>query len=497
MYYTMDRNVNVNIQSPMSILGDLQVAQQHPLIRQRFTYGTVQDVQINNSLSGNVSVSNAQCVLSVGSEGLSCVESTRQIFHTQGISLRFSGIFDITGIQECGVGNNQEGFFFASNSGTMGTLVRSGGQFHSVRLQITTSCTATNTCSVTLNSIVYLVPLVAGDPTSLCISKLSQMSYPGWRTVRSGNTIYFISLLCDDYSGVFAFSGGATGVLGSTSATPGIKPTEDFTGSLNWLFDQGDGTEDLPLIDFGLGNQYQITLNWSGYGYVLYSMKDPVSGRFLPLHYANFSNSVTNPIIRYNNTPFHYLVKSDGSNPSSMSLSDCELLSTGIPNMDNLNTHIFSTSQLLQSSNLTFGTNAHILTIQNAPIYQNTANRSEVHIKTISITTRCQVPSFLFITKNANLSDPGDPGVVYVAQSPQSCAVSYGGSGSGALTVSGGSVLFQTPFLAGDHSAIINLEPLNILLSPGDTLSVSTNLAANVTIHIFTYFATLTWSEMY
>lgn len=481
-----------SIQFFRNMIGDVQTT---TLLKHTFSYGLPLTLVPTTNLTGNVSVSNGLCSLSVGNVANSvCIlTSSKQMFESTHIASRFSGYFDPSGntVQLCGIGSTSEGFFFGSHgTGSVGIVTRSGGRSHIYKLQISSSCTVSGILTLTLDSVSYTIPLTTGDSTTSIISKIQALVFEGLRTVVSGNTIYFFSILCTTLDGTSTIDPGTTGVTTILNEYPGTPPNETFVASSDWNIDPVNDSEELPNIVFSKGNQFQILAHWNGYGNVVFSIQNPTTGKFLPVHYVNFTNTRTTPFLRYVNTPLYFQVSNNQQGlESSFQVLESSLIALDATKYQKED--LLSTSGLFKTPTFVYGSNAHVLSVQVAPVFHSVENKSQITIQTVAITTRTAEPVFLFLTKRATLSDPGDPGILF-QPIPSSCALSCTQSN---IMVSQGDVIFQTPFLVGDHSTIINVENLNITLTPAETLTVSTSLAVNTTIHNFSFFTTLTWKE--
>ncbi len=484
----MDRNVLVNIQRPADVFGDVRVVQSIPKMNLSFPYGL--DLK-QTRVYGNVYHGNSMCNLAVSnvSTMISVVESTLiETSPNTSLNCRFDAVFGNTGTQIVGIGGSDEGFFFGTHDHQFGVLCRTGGQPHVETLTITSPPTSSGNISVTLDSVQYDTT-VTGNSVVSVLSTLLNTEYTGWKTVQSGPSIYFTSLTSRAFSGTFSFDPSTTGIVGTmTTSLSGILPTDTWTYSPNWVWDQAAGNEDLPVIDLSMGQIYMIATHWDSFGYVVFSILDPESSRFIPVHYISYNNTMNIPIIQHDNIAIYCSV--DNYTTTESGVLNVASVSVQMPHTL---VKDYDANPLQTASNFVCGellqpnANTHILTIQTNPIYNGYYNKTKVALKTLSLTSRSLDNMIFTVYKNTVLANV----VAFSNVGSDSCVSQCTLSTS----TSGGTMVFQNPSLRGEHNAILDITGLGIFLDTGDSLSVTVQPMGNIYICDALLYSSLTWTE--
>ena len=484
----MDRNVLVNIQRPADVFGDVRVVQSIPKMNLSFPYGL--DLK-QTRVYGNVYHGNSMCNLAVSnvSNMISVVESTLiETSPNTSLNCRFDAVFGNTGTQIVGIGGSDEGFFFGTHDHQFGVLCRTGGQPHVETLTVTSPPTSSGNISVTLDSVQYDTT-VTGNSVVSVLSTLLNTEYTGWKTVQSGPSIHFTSLTSRAFSGTFSFDPSTTGIVGTmTTSLSGILPTDIWTYSPNWVWDQAAGNEDLPIIDLSKGQIYMIATHWDSFGYVVFSILDPESSRFIPVHYISYNNIMNIPIIQHDNIAIYCSV--DNYTATESGVLNVASVSVQMPHTL---VRDYDANPLQTASNFMFrellypNTNTHILTIQTNPIYNGYYNKTKVALKTLSLTSRSLDNMIFTVYKNSVLGNVD----AFSNVSSTSCVSQY----TSPTSTSGGTMVFQNPSLRGEHNAILDITGLGIFLDTGDSLSVTVQPMGNIYIRDALLYSSLTWTE--
>lgn len=254
---------------------------------------------------GNVGTENRMFKMSTGTSvgGYGAVQSFRSIPHRvgKGITGRFSGYF------ESSVTNSWQGIGFISigeeisfgyNGADFGVWHRYGGLSEVRTITITGAAGGSTNLTLTLNGVVYTIPLTAGTTqhNAYQISNWLNNNQSVWGADQLNSTVIISALSDGAKSGAYSFSHAtATGTIAQNTA--GVTKTSDFIA-------QGDFNGSVfSTFDPTKGNLYQISYQNMGYGEIVYSIMNPSTGLYDDVHRLEYPNSSTivgvpNPSLR-------------------------------------------------------------------------------------------------------------------------------------------------------------------------------------------------------
>ncbi len=124
-----------------------------------------------------------------------------------------------------------------------------------------------------------------------------------------GNIITFVSERTGVQAGAFSFNAGTSGsAVTIAQQVVGVAETTNTILRADWNIDKGDGSADLPLVDWSKGNTYQIRYQWLGFGAITFYIGNPITGNLIPVHRIQYQNANTNPSLA--NPSLQFLVNS-------------------------------------------------------------------------------------------------------------------------------------------------------------------------------------------
>lgn len=473
--------------------GEASVSEPTPKVQVQFPYNiNSRQVISRANQSGTVTQAAGHMVLQTGAAANSSGTGfSRQVVPYrpgQGGLARFTALFT-TGVanssQYAGIGDAGDGYFFGYEGAAFGIMRRNGGVPEIRTLTVTTADSTGEDITITLNSDAASdVTVAGGGDITVTANDIAAHDYsdvgPGWDAVAKGVTVIFTS---------WEYSAGQTGTYSLSSATSavgtfaqtvgGAAPTETIVAQADWDDDPADGTKTLPALDPTKGNVYQIQYQWLGYGQITFSVEDPATGEFVHVHHiayanANTASSVANPTLPI---WFRALNTSNTSNLTLKTGSFAGLVEgehdpevTGLP---------FAADG--EKTDVGNAADRPIITIMANSVYQSKVNRTEIDLRTVTVTAEASRPLVFTATKNAVLTAASfsdvDTGTSTVAVD------------TAATALSGGDLIGKVG-VAKDGDAVLVIDDV---LIPGETLTVSAR-AASATGH--DGLATINWLEV-
>lgn len=451
-----------------------------PLFAHHFLYNVINDQIYQTYISGGTvtssdSLANLAIDTTVGSYA---VLRTRDVVKYQpgtNVSLRCSAIFNTPvalSTQRIGVGSAINEFSFGYNGLDFGVLRAYGGKIQVMNLAITTASSGISNCTVTLNSVAYVVPLTnaAGSIPFTCY-ELTKGNYNNlWIVSQNGNNVRFTSnsgvgARSGTYSFTHASAAGtfSTGIVGQTQTTEWVSETN---------FNRNNTLS--ASINKQLGNIYVINYTWLGFGNVSFSMLDPTTNSIELLHVIEYAGTSATPSIAMPHMPVQLSLGSLGSS-TAMSLKSASMGVYQYGSIVQLNEPKFSVFN--ERAATSAGVNTVLLCIRNRYTYNNVINASPININSIFLSCDGTKVAVFKIILNPTISagtTADFPNFSFVDETNGLALLD-----TTALTYSGGSVLY-TFALGKSSTSLINFPYNEFQLNRNDILVVSC-LSANAT----------------
>lgn len=470
--------VRAEIHDPLTAFGEVAVAEMSPEVQLQFPYGL--NPRLVSSLtdgSGSASVANSLLTVSTGTTTssdviLTSVQSAKYQ-PGQGMLARWTAVFDSSPVagteQEIGVGNQEDGFFFAYSGTTFGILHRFAGHLEYQTLTITTGAVTTGgTITINLDGVATALELVNGDSVQAVARAIGAVTFTEFETVVIGDTVVFISHHASNHTGTFSLvDTDTTGTVGAFVETiAGVAPTNTFIAQVDWNADQMNGTNDagtnpskMTLVPSN-GNVYQVQFQWLGFGDIIFRIENENTGRLHTVHRIAYANNNTAPSIQNPTLPVFVHVD-NGSTTEDITLqtSSMSIFTEGQINLAGLNNAAFGTA----SGDLT--TEQAVLCILSKPVFQSQANRVEFQPQRISFSANgagAAKSTTLRVHLNPILG--GDPSFTDV-----STATSIMSTDTAGTTLSGGNITALFQFGADVETFTLNLSQ-DVAPLPPETL---------------------------
>lgn len=461
--------------------GEAQVAQLKPVLQITAQYGLRDDVLIA-TLGGTASSIDSKFVVSTGTGAgnVSAIVSGRQATYRagQGLLARFTALFTqgvANSSQSAGFITSESGFAFGYDGDEFGIAHSRGGSLEQQELQITSS--GSGNVNITVDGNIYTVALTAGSPEhnayEIGISLASQV--PGYNFSSSDDIVEMLALLPDFGAGAFLYnplSSGSTGIF--TEIATGVIMTDTWTPKSEWNIN--------PNIDIDptLGNVYQIQLQYLGFGGIKFFIENPETALFELVHIIRYANTslvpiVSNPIFRIG-----WAARNTGNTS--------DIIVQGASAAGFVEGEIFfdGDKRGIGFNQPSIGTTlTSILSIQNRLTYFGTANRAEILLKSLSLSTDT--------TKTAQFQMIKNP-VIATGQSLEFVTLSdndLAQISTTASTVVGGEEL-SAANVKSQGSFMADIENTVSALLPGDILCIAANVSGGSASEMG---AALTWLD--
>jgi hypothetical protein len=318
---TPDGSVYTRLREPVSAFGTILTDTLYPIIQASAVYG------LNPGLvstvvfgTGTVTVSQSSFVLSSGTTAGSyaVLQSRKRLFYSpgQGMRAQFSALFpspasNLT-VYIAGLGTPEDGLFFGYYLGTFGILYTNRGLREIRLLTVTTGSSTTQSVNVTLNGVLYSVPVTNSGNIQRTVYELSIFMYNGWKAEPLGNTVRFVSHQAEPAPGSFAFA-ATTAVAAFSLVRAGVTFTLQFTPQMSWNVDQLDGSPNAGtdiILDPSKYNVYMISLGYLGATAMrFYVQGTQDDSRFILAHKISIGNVITTTSFANPNFPISFAVR--------------------------------------------------------------------------------------------------------------------------------------------------------------------------------------------
>jgi hypothetical protein len=449
-----------------------------------FAYGLNTDlVIIRANQSGTVTGANSLATISSGASANSEARlSSRDICRYvpgHGARARFTSIFT-SGVagntQTSGIGDTSNGFFFGYNGTSFGILHRRNGKPEVRTLTVTTASTTAEDITITLDGdATATVTVTNSGNTTTTANEIAAHDYSdvgrGWTATALGATVVFESWSSETQSGTYSLSSATSAIGTFAQNVVGTAPTETWVAQTSWngedIFD-GTGITG-STIDPTKGNVFQIDYQWLGFGAVFFYVEDQTDGELHLVHTLRYANANTTPSLSIPSQPFTVAsVNTSNTSDVSVSLSSAGCFVDGVVE--------FIGPRKAVAASKDFGaTNAElpILSVDNKVYYQSNINRIAARGITISIASTGGKSVLWKIVRNATLTSASFTDVstnTSVLQKDTAATAYTGGTEIAAFATGAGSSVVIT---SGDNN--------DLVLEPGETITVTADPSANNT----------------
>lgn len=450
--------------SYLTSFGENSVAVNYPFIQtapvQNFLPANFREY---NSNGGAGVVENREFKVNTGTGvgGYGAIQSFRSLNYKAGSGGlgRFTARFENGGVANSwqGVGfiNLGDELSFGYNGENFGIWHRQYGEPHIAKLNIGTPAGGNENVTVNINSVEYVIPITSGTSQKNAHEIASYLStgasaFSSWQ---NDNNVYISYLSDGAKTGTYSFSSAGAAVATWTTITTGVTKTSNFIPQQDWNIDTKTG------LDPTKGNVYQINYQYLGYGGIRFSVENPDTAQFEPVHLIKYANANTRPSLL--NPSLHlglYCVSLGSTEDISVYSASMSAFTQGevVPTR---NRRSKSVTKSLTSS-LT-----NMLTIRNKVAVNGTSNQAEIEPVYLTFFTESNKGATVEIRTGATLG--GTPNFQEVGN--ENLISEYDTSGT---TVSGGVVL-DTFVFSANTSFPIDLSAYKIRVPPSLQITVA------------------------
>ncbi len=485
-------DINVRPTTDIGLYNELITAERTTLFNVSWAYSVnmdIVDVRTNNG--GTVTQSEGKIQVSTGtntnSQALIVTRDVVRYEPGQGAGVIFSFTFDegVIGSNFCvGVGDEEDGYFFADIDGVLNTLRRRGGVKETHILTITAGATNSGNITITLDGSTKVIAVTAGDSIRDIVQKIIAEDFSnvstGWSNVERGVTVIFRSFPAKIITGSVSFADTDTTLVAASFSREltGVASTDDLTPQSGWNRDKLDG-KGISGIDIAKtkGNVFKIGYRWLGYGPANFELGDPNEKFFDVVHVDEYGNKNTEPSILNPTLPFCIFAENTTNNTnltvessSVRGFVEGRVDFKGIPK-----------SQDNTKDGITTLTN--IITIRNKLIYNSQTNRVRLDFTAIGFSADGTKNAIFSIIKNAFIG--GVPVFTDIKTGNSPAEFDIAGT-----TVTGGDLIHSGPLAKVGSIDIADIGRFIRDLAPGEQITLAM-VSENSTIGT----ATVNWEE--
>ena len=252
----------------------------------------------------------------------------------------------------------------------------------------------------------------------------------------------------------FAVSGSNFGIIRRRSGSDTFVSQSAWNGAERY-----DGITG-PALDITKGNVYKINYQWLGYGAIRFFVEDPNNGTLDLVHTIKFANANTLPSILNPTLPLQMRVLNRGGT------TDIKLMSPSMGAYTEGPIPEIASPGATGSSTSITTTELPICSIQVTGTFQGKTNRVRTQLHSIAVASAAAagVASFFRLRLNPVLGASS-----FTALDVNTSTIN---TDAAATASTGGRVLFQT-MTNGQQSTVENIESLNIVIGPGDILTLT------------------------
>lgn len=239
-------------------------------------------------------------------------------------------------------------------------------------------------------------------------------------------------------------------------------------------------------IDLTKGNVWQIQFQYLGFGAIILSVEDDTTGAFVEVHRILYANLNTTPSV-YNPNFHHTIWVNNKATTSDIVLKSASYayFIEGKTKYQELHQPQQATGELQKTS---VTTETAIFTIRNKTSYASKTNYIDVLIELLGSSIESSNANNLGkvrLVRNATLG--GTPSYTDINTSDSVVDIDTAGT-----TVTGGKELVTIPLAGKNDKGSTNIIPFEIILAPGETITVAGSSDGSATIN-----ASLLWKELF
>lgn len=462
--------------------GELSVSQYTPFVQATGVYGFIpSNFRSYTNASGTTSVGDRMFQCSTGTTiyGYGVIQSLRSLNYNagQGGMCRFAGLFpsSATGA-ETGIGlvSLSDEFSFGYDDGEFGIWYRRNGKAEVRTITVNTPSSGSTNLTLTLNSVAYTIPLTAGTTAknSYEIATWLNANQSVWVADQIDGTVIISAQTDGAKSGTYSYSHAtSTGTITQNEA--GITKTSTHIPRNSWNVNTCSSWG----FNETLGNVYQITYQYLGFGNIRFFVENPNDGKFELVHMIEYPNTESTTSIRNPSLRFGAYAASLGSTTDvSVKCSSVALFVQGL-------TYKTRNPRATKNTQSVGSTLTNIFAIRNRRTYNYIYN--QVEIEPVNLTVASESSKNVEVEIRTNPTFSGVTNFLNVGTNLVSDVDTT------ANTVSGGTLLASFTVAPGD-TLVVDLDKFAIRIPPSITVSIAAKVTSGAASNVS---ASLTYYE--
>jgi hypothetical protein len=405
---------------------------------------------------------------------------------------RFTCVYDtpVSGTQQiAGIGNQVSGFFFgynpASNPPEFGIMHRQSGLATVKKIEITVA-SASETLTIVIDGLTVEIVLTSNATTTFIVAQeivdnKLLFSAGQWTIDAYDNYVYFLSKTATGprTNNTYSFSSGGSTVGTWSTETEGVSVSNNWIPQSDWNANTMNGymSNSMYLVP-QRGNVYQIQYQWLGYGAIVFSIEDIVTGHFVPVHIIDYANKNTIPSM---GQPMMRLLWGVNSATSATSLT-MKLTSGALFNEGELSItdNVFSNTQIRTT---TTSDEEHLVTYKNNLLFYGKGNNATFTPTYLSFINDGNKGGVIRIYANSDITNPQYTSIDSLKSSTSCDIVS---------TIANGTLIFAFAISGSSNERISDSTLKNLLLHPQQTFSITVQRSTTTNMEIS---AVVVWQE--
>jgi hypothetical protein len=467
----------------VSAFGETSIAQHLPYIQATALYNRIPDnFREYSSGTGSTGASNNMFTVQTGTGvgGYGAIQSFRSINYKpgQGALARFTALFTAgvaSSWQGVGLVNVGDELSFGYSGTSFGIWHRHDGLAEVRTLTVTVGAGGSETLTLTLNTVEYSIPLTSGSTSHNAyeIATWLNANQSVWAADNVGSTVILSALSDSPKSGTYTYSSTGTSTGSIAQTTAGVTKTSEFIPQTSW-----NGTAVSSLFDPTKGNVYQIAYQYLGFGNIFFCIENPATGQFERVHTITYASAHTTPSLSNPSLKLGMYAVSTGSTTNlTVKSASMAAFTQGVREQ----TRNPRSAVQTQSVTTSF---TNVLTIRNRRTYNGFINQVDVYPLALSLASEgtknveVQIRSFQVGGTEQTWSATGT-GLVTDIDTTATTGIASG-------------TLLATAVIPSSGSIRIDLDALNITLSPSTCLAIVARTVSGAAINVS---AGLTWLE--
>ena len=366
----------------------------------------------------------------------------------------------------------------------------------------TTTSTVTGSGSVTTSGGLLVVDTTAASSSTAQLVSKRYLNYRPGQGAMAKFTAMFTTGASNSkqYAGCgtttinngffFGYNGTSFGIC---HANAGV---ETWTAKADWNVDVCDGTKSSAnksgiSIDPTKINVYQIKYQYLGAGNIFFYVENSLNGELVLVHVIRYANLNTVPSVSQPNLSLVWRA-ANTTNASAIIVKAASggLFTEGIR-------RLLGPKYARDNTKTTVTTETNILTLKNCTTFNTVTNRSQIHLRSISIAANksqnITSTAVMRVYRNATLGGSPSFAAVDGTTADNGVTITSGQSlasvDTAGTTVSGGTVVMNAAIVVGGNSHF-DMTDQDIFLSPAETLTFSFTSSDSSTVTI-----AISWSE--